>query len=493
MKKILALLLVLALSLTLVACGSGKKDAASTGSYKVAMVTDDGDSTDQSFNQTTWEAVVAFGKDNNVETKYYKPTSNDTAGRVASVELAIAEGYNVIVMPGYAFGGTIVDVAPNYPDVKFVALDVAKGDLLETAVANKGESYDYNPDNWKLEDYVDMSNVYCAIYQEELAGYMAGYAAVKLGYTKLGFLGGMAVPAVIRYGYGYVQGVDAAAKELGITVDMKYAYGNQFYGDADITAVMDTWYADGTEVVFACGGGIYTSAAEAAKKVNAKVIGVDVDQKGIIDGDYGEGMTVTSAMKGLRPTTINALTDIIVNGKWADYAGKIETLGLVSGDDPAANYVQLAETTQFADGKFSKDDYAALVKGMFDGTITAHDLPAEWNRLYKEYLGVDVPDDRQGVLQDSHWSNGNIGYFPSYAIGSAYGAQYLLELSKELDVDSVVRSGDLTPINNWLEEKIWKYGCMKDPVALFESVCGKFDPDCYVAYLEKKFTEVYGL
>ena len=134
-----------------------------------------------------------------------------------------------------------------------------------------------------------------------------------------------------------------------------------------------------------------------------------------------------------------------------------------------------------------------LEKRMFDGTLTAHDLPAEWNRLYKEYLGVDVPNDRQGVLQDSHWSNGNIGYFPSYAIGSAYGAQYLLELSKELDVDAVVRSGDLTPINNWLEEKIWKYGCMKDPVALFESVCGKFDPGCYVAYLEKKFTEVYGL
>ena len=376
MKKILALLLVLALSLTLVACGSGKTQSAAD--YKVAMVTDYGDITDQSFNQTTWEAVVAFGKDNNVETKYYKPTTNDTAGRVASVELAIAEGYNVIVMPGYAFGGTIVEVAPNYPDVKFIALDVAKGDLLETAVANKGESYDYTPDNWKLEDYVDMSNVYCAIYQEELAGYMAGYAAVKLGYTKLGFLGGMAVPAVIRYGYGYVQGADAAAKELDITVDMKYAYGNQFYGDADITAVMDTWYADGTEVVFACGGGIYTSAAEAAKKGGGKVIGVDVDQKGIIDGDYGEGMTVTSAMKGLYPTTVDTLTDVVVNGKWADYVGKIETLGLVSGDDPTANYVQLAGTTQFADGKFTADDYAALVKGMFDGSIAvSNDTSAE--------------------------------------------------------------------------------------------------------------------
>ena len=388
MKKILALLLVLALSLTLVACGSGKKDAASTGSYKVAMVTDYGDITDQSFNQTTWEAVVAFGKDNNVETKYYKPTSNDTAGRVASVELAIAEGYNVIVMPGYAFGGTIVEVAPNYPDVKFIALDVAKGDLLETAVANKGESYDYNPDNWKLEDYVDMSNVYCAIYQEELAGYMAGYAAVKLGYTKLGFLGGMAVPAVIRYGYGYVQGVDAAAKELGITVDMKYAYGNQFYGDADITAVMDTWYADGTEVVFACGGGIYTSAAEAAKKVNAKVIGVDVDQKGIIDGGYGEGMTVTSAMKGLAPTVKHLLSEVVA-GNFANYGGKIETLGLVSAN-PEENYVQIpTASTQFEDGKFTQADYEALVAAMFAGDVTVSNditaMPAVTNVTVEDF------------------------------------------------------------------------------------------------------------
>ena len=400
MKKILALLLVLALSLTLVACGSGKKDAASAGSYKVAMVTDYGDITDQSFNQTTWEAVVAFGKDNNVETKYYKPTSNDTAGRVASVELAIAEGYNVIVMPGYAFGGTIVEVAPNYPDVKFVALDVAKGDLLETAVANKGESYDYNPDNWKLEDYVDLSNVYCAIYQEELAGYMAGYAAVKLGYTKLGFLGGMAVPAVIRYGYGFVQGVDAAAKDMELTdVKCNYVYGGQFFGDADITAVMDTWYSKGTEVVFACGGGIYTSAVDAAKKANAKVIGVDVDQAGVI-AKYAEveGMTVTSAMKGLYPATYDALTDIIVNGKWADYAGKIVTLGLVSAEDPTLNYVQIpmGDGTQWSDS-FTTDDYKALVKDMFDGKITVS------NKTSKDVSAADfatvITVDDQGQIK----------------------------------------------------------------------------------------------
>ena len=377
MKKILAMLLALVMVLSLAACASSN-DEGKGGEYKIAMVTDYGDITDQSFNQTTWEAVVKFGEDNGVETKYYKPTSNDTAGRVASVELAIAEGYNVIVMPGYAFGGTIAEVSDDYPDVKFIALDVSKGDLLEGGVALKGESYDYNPDNWNLEDYVYMDNVYCAIYQEELAGYMAGYAAVMLGYTKLGFLGGMAVPAVQRYGHGFVQGADAAAAELGIQVEMNYVYGGQFFGDADITAVMDTWYAGGTEIVFACGGGIYTSAAEAAKKVGGKVIGVDVDQAAIIDGLYGEGMTVTSAMKGLAPTTIDTLFDVIVNGNWANYAGKISTLGLVSGDDASLNYVQIpVATTQFADGKFTAEDYAAMVKAMYEGTLTvSNDISA---------------------------------------------------------------------------------------------------------------------
>ena len=335
------------------------------------MVTDYGDITDQSFNQTTWEACREFGETTGTEVKYYKPTTNDTAGRVASVELAIAEGYNVIVMPGYSFGGTVAEISGTYPDIKFIALDVAKGDLLEGGVALKGESYDYNPDNWNLTDYVYMDNVYCAIYKEELSGYMAGYAAVKMGYTKLGFVGGMAVPAVMRFGYGYVRGIDAAAAELGINVDVKYAYGNQFFGDADITAVMDTWYASGTEVVFACGGGIYTSAAEAAKKVGGKVIGVDSDQAPVIDAQYGEGMTITSAMKGLHPTTIDTLTDVVINGNWANYAGNITALGLVS-EDPAANYVQLSESTLWCDA-FTQDDYKAMVKGMFDGSIVVSD------------------------------------------------------------------------------------------------------------------------
>ncbi len=413
MKKYLALLLALVMSLSLFACGKKEgddnKDKDKT-EYKVAMITDYGDITDQSFNQTTYEACKAFAEKNKIEFKYYKPVGDNTADRVAMIESAVEEGFNVIVMPGYAFGGAIVEAAPQHKDVKFIALDVAKGDLLEAGVAKAGEKYDYNPDNWELSKYVDMSNVYCAIYQEELCGYMAGYAAVKLGYKNLGFLGGMAVPAVVRYGYGFVQGVDAAAAELKLTdVKVNYIYGGQFFGDADITAVMDTWYNGGTEVVFACGGGIYTSAVDAAKKVNgAKVIGVDVDQAGVI-AKYaaGEGadqatidgfkaLTVTSAMKGLYPATFDTLTDVIVKGNWDNYKGKIQNLGLVSGDDPTLNYVQIPmESTQWKDGAFTQDNYKAMVKEMFDGTLTVSN---DITKAAKDFATVITVDD-QGKIK----------------------------------------------------------------------------------------------
>ncbi len=380
-KKILALLLALTMIFGLAACTTSEPaesaapsaegsaaasapagDDAAGEEMAVAMVTDYGDITDQSFNQTTYEACKSWATANSVKFDYKKPTDNTTPARVAMIETAIDEGYSVLVLPGFAFAEAITQVAADYPDVKFVALDVAQSDL-EGAQAG----------------YTLPENVYCAVYQEELCGYMAGVAAVKLGYKNLGFLGGMSVPAVVRYGYGFVQGANAAAEELGIAgeVSVKYAYGNQFFGDADITARMDDWYQNqGVQVVFACGGGIYTSAAEAAAKVEGgKVIGVDVDQKGIIDGGYGEGMTVTSAMKGLAPTVDHMLTEIKA-GNFANYGGKIETLGLIDGADPAANYVQLAGSTQFGEG-FTEDDYKALVADMFSGAITvSNDISA---------------------------------------------------------------------------------------------------------------------
>ena len=343
MKKLISVLLAVLMLLSVAAFAEGE--------YRVAMITDYGDITDQSFNQTTYEAAKAYCEANGIDFTYYKPNGDSTAERVAMVEKADDDGYNVIVMPGYAFGETIAEVQEEYPEINFIALDVSEGDLGGAEVA---------------------SNVYCAVYKEELCGYMAGYAAVKLGYTHLGFLGGMAVPAVVRYGFGYVQGADAAAKEIGADVTLEYVYGNQFFGDADITAYMDNWYQTlGVQVVFACGGGIYSSAAEAAAKVDgAKVIGVDVDQAAIIDGTYGEGLTVTSAMKGLAATVDTLLAETVA-GNFANYGGKVESLGLV-GTEPAANYVQLAGSTQFGEG-FTEEDYAALVAAMFNGEVTVSD------------------------------------------------------------------------------------------------------------------------
>ena len=365
MKRYLSLILAAVMVLGLLAgCGGngGTETKPAEGGeavYKVAMITDYCDITDQSFNQTSYEGCIAYCDPADVEFNYFKPLQDADAERIAMVDAAVSQGYNIIVTPGYAFAPTIIATAEMYPDVKFIALDVPAADF---------------------GDWTIPANVYSAIYQEELCGYMAGYAAVKMGYKHVGFMGGMAVPAVVRYGYGFVQGVDAAAKELGIEneVVLDYIYANAFNGDADITAVMDTWSKEmGVEVVFSCAAGAYTSVAEAAAKVGGKLIGVDVDQKAIIDGTYGEGMTLTSAMKGLAATVEATLKDVIENDNWDNYGGKIETLGVISAEEPSSNYVQIPyESTAWNDG-FTQEDYKAVLTGILDGTIVvSNDITA---------------------------------------------------------------------------------------------------------------------
>ena len=371
MKKILALLLVLAMTLSLAACGSKPAETAATtateapaatdapaateapaapaeteapaaGVAKVALVTDVGTIDDESFNQACWQGVEAWCKRNNVEYTYYQPTEDSTDARVQSIAQAIAEGADTIVMPGYLFGATLTVVMEEYPDVHFIAVDVASGDLT---VDN---STYYDP----------AANTACLTFSEEQAGYLAGYAAVKDGYTKLGFLGGMAVPAVIRYGFGFVQGADAAAAELGTPIEINYTYGGQFFGDANITAKMEGWYAAGTEVVFACGGGIYTSAVEAAKLHNGKVIGVDVDQS------YIDECIVTSAMKQLQNVTETVL-DALNNGDWATYGGKVSNFSLAEGE-----YVGLpTDADSWRLSTFTVDEYEALKAKLADGSV----------------------------------------------------------------------------------------------------------------------------
>ena len=311
---------------------------------KIAMITDSGDITDESFNQITWETCVAYGEANGIETQYYKPAGDTDEERINAVDLAVAEGATVVVMPGYLFGPAIAEEQDLYPDVTFIAVDVTEGDIVNLAGENVALG----------------SNVYICSFQEEQAGYLAGYAAVKDGYTSLGFLGGIAVPAVIRYGFGYIQGINAAAEEMGVDVDVKYYYGGQFYGDDAITARMEGWYADGTQVVFACGGGIYTSAVDAAAQYDGKVIGVDVDQFPKI-GDA----CITSAMKGLG-SAVEAALDAYTSGNWSSIGGKSEQLGLTQGD-----YLGLPTAdASWGFKTFTKDEYETVLNGIKDGSIT---------------------------------------------------------------------------------------------------------------------------
>lgn len=303
MKKIVsfgfALLASVGLMAGLASCGEK--------TYEIALVTDVGNIDDKSFNEGSWIGVKNYAQANNISYAYYRPSEDSKESRVGKIVDAINKGAKIVVCPGYLFEEAIYDLQDEYPDVAFLLLD--------------GE-----PHNADYKDYKTSNNVHNILYREEQAGYLAGYAAVKEGFKKLGFLGGIDVPAVVRYGYGYVQGADAAAKEMKLakdSVEMKYAYAGGFGPTDDIRTKMDGWYTAGTEVVFSCGGGIYLSVTAAAAAANKKVIGVDVDQ-------YAESTTIiTSAMKGLTASVESSLKAFYDNNKaWpSELAGKTSTLG----------------------------------------------------------------------------------------------------------------------------------------------------------------------
>ena len=312
---------------------------------KVALTCDTGTIDDESFNQACWSAVSSYMGD---DCQYYIPEADASdEDRETMIRQAVNDGAEVIVCVGYLYGASLAWAAEQYPDVKFVAVDVTQGDIGTDEIP---------------------SNCYCITFKEEQAGYLAGYAIAKDGKTKLGFLGGMAVPAVQRYGYGFVQGANAAAVELGTPIEINYTYGGQFFGDANITAKMEGWYTTGTEIVFACGGGIYTSAVEAALKSKAYVVGVDVDQHYIGEkavAENGYNPFVTSAMKGLKEATVSALGKFF-DGTWADIGGKVETLNLQAGD-----YVGLP-TAEASWGfkTFTMDEYNKLIEDIRSGALT---------------------------------------------------------------------------------------------------------------------------
>lgn len=368
MKKTLALLLALVMVFALAACGqsgatttAAPTEAPETGTPEttapateapiglIAFCSDVGTIDDESFNQYSYAGVESVCEANGIEYEYFIPSEDNTEQRETNIRQAVSDGASCVVVTGYMYAEALVWAASEYPDVKFIGIDVSESDIL---------------------GYTDAipENVVSIVYHEEQAGYLAGYAAVKDGYTKLGFLGGMAVPAVIRYGYGYVQGADAAAKELQQNIEISYFYGGMFSPDPSITAKMEGWYSNGTEIVFACGGGIYASALEAALQYNGKIIGVDVDQnyigvKGVEDGTYAYNPFVTSAMKALQNSVETVLNDYVA-GSWT--GGVSENLGLAEGD-----YVGLpTDDASWNFQTFTVDDYNTVVAAIRDGSIT---------------------------------------------------------------------------------------------------------------------------
>ncbi len=316
------------------------QDNKQSDGYELALITDVGTIDDKSFNQGSWEGLEKYATEHNITHKYYKPSEKSTEACLSAIDLAIKGGAKVVVTPGFLFESPVYEAQTKYPDTKFVILDAAP--------MTKNEKDEYVADI--------KENVMSILYAEEQAGYLAGYAAVTEGYRQLGFMGGIAVPAVVRFGYGFIQGVDAAAKEAGLKKDevtVKYTYVGNFDSSPENQTKAASWFNEGTECIFACGGGVGNSVMKAAETAGKVVIGVDVDQS-------GESETViTSAMKNLGESVYKAI-DSYYNNKFD--GGKSTIL------DAAQDGVMLPmSTSKFK--VFTQEKYDELYKGMVDGTI----------------------------------------------------------------------------------------------------------------------------
>lgn len=353
-KRILAVLMAAAMTAGLTACGGGggntetsaqapaadggsdqSSSGSSDGGFELALVTDLGTIDDKSFNQGAWEGMTKYAEENGISYKYYQPQEGTTDSYLETIGLAVEGGAKLVVCPGFLFEEPVYLAQDQYTDVKFILLD--------------GE-----PHSGDYSEYRTNENVMPILFQEDQAGFLAGYAAVKDGYTKLGFMGGMAVPAVIRFGYGFIEGAEAAAAELGINgIEVMYTYTGAFAATPEAQSMAASWYQNGTEVVFGCGGAVGNSVMAAAQEKGAKVIGVDVDQS------FESDTVITSAMK--------LLSNSVYDGVKAFYDGSFPG-GKTSVFTVSNEGVGLPmETSKF--NTFTQADYDAIYKKLVDGAF----------------------------------------------------------------------------------------------------------------------------
>lgn len=355
MKKLLALALAVVLALSVFAgCGAAGKKA------ELALITDIGTIDDKSFNQGAWEGLVKYAEEKGIAHQYYQPTEKSTTAYLESIDQAVKNGAKVIVTPGFLFEEPIFIAQDQYPEVTFILIDG-------------------NPHNGDYSEYKTGDNCVGITYAEEQVGFLAGYAAVKDGMTKLGYMGGMAVPAVVKYGYGFVQGAEYAAQELGLadgSIELMYNYTGGFDATPEAQNQAASWYNNGTEVIFAAGGAVGNSVMAAAEAAGAKVIGVDVDQS-------GESATViTSAMKGLG-TSVYDMIAAYYNGSFPGGENKVY--------DAANNGVALAMDTAKFD-TFAKADYDTLFAALQNNTNNiASDILKNVDANNNEIALADIP------------------------------------------------------------------------------------------------------
>ncbi len=399
MKKILALVLALCMVFALCACGQSAAPAATEapaaaeepaaeapaeetpaeeteapaalsaddiddtmtsddGKYEVAFVTDVGQLKDKSFNQGTFDGVKLYAAENGLSYKYYQPANGDQAtddDRYDAMKAAVDGGAKVVVCAGFLQETALKKAAAEFSDVSFIFID----------------GYPVSDDDGNA-----LANVAGISFKEEQCGYFAGYAVVKEGYTKLGFTGGGGGtnPACCRYGYGFVEGANAAAAEMGVNVEVNYSweYGASFSPSQELQTMASGWYETGTEVIFCCGGNMFQSVSAAASANDAYVVGVDVDQS------FSSDTVVTSAMKGLADATKWAIAKVY-DGTWSDIGGKATSLGV---EDNAVGL----PTATWSMTNYTVEEYEDLFQKVVSGELTIDadyeaNLEQDWSNL----------------------------------------------------------------------------------------------------------------
>ncbi len=339
---------------------------AESGVYEAAYVVMPGEQLkDGSFNQSTWNSVKRYAYENGMTYKYYVPANGEAASNddiKAAVDAAVKGGAKVVVVCSFFFEDALRELAPANPEVEFLFVD----------------GYPLEDDGGK-----PIRNVLAVTFKAQEAGFLAGYAAVAEGLTALGFSGGGGGenPSVNLYGFGFLQGANAAAKELGKTVKMNWSfrYGDTFSPSPELQDMLEAWYiVDGIQAVMSCGGGMIVSALDAAAVTGGKVIGVDDD----LSDEYPEAI-LTSACKNMCGATYSAL-HVYFDGKLTDYPDGEFASGI------ADNGVMLPETN-WSMKTFTQERYAQLLQDVAAGKyVISGDLSKLEDEAFRTNLKVSV-------------------------------------------------------------------------------------------------------